>query len=810
MRLTQTLIFVLLLSLAALGQTNKGSINGTVTDPSGAAIPGAKVTVTNAGTKQSVTLTTSDDGNFSASLLDPVVYTITVEAANFKKAVVSDIKVDTASTQAVNVILQAGSISETVTVQAETPLLNTETGTVGQTITERQLQDVPLSNRSVLDLAITTPNVTGDVGSEDPGVGSGVPVPGFNLSLNGGRPGSTSILADGANNTGVGLARAVVSFTPETVQEFTVQTSGFSAEYGQTGGGVINLTTKSGNNRLTGTALWYHRNPATNAKVWGNGTNRPNNNLRYNQLSFTVGGPVFLPAFNEGGPYFYNGKDKTFFFVAAEPRYRRDFQVTDTLLPTDAMRAGDFRGLTRLTNGWAPTSVVNQYLAQSPAFASQIVVGGNANIYQQFVMSNGKLVPIVLQNIPGVTPTTTYQYCQYGDPRATIVNVNGVATPQCTPTVNAVSNPALNVIPQSFINPTAVKALGFLPNAGSYFLNSAGQLSNFVVNRFVQQDETRYTARIDHQLTKNDKLNFRFSYVPSVGAKGFGSDVNGSAGTYSQARQMVVGYNRIFSPTIINDLQLNYTRGRFSDDFGPAYSVNGGENVASDLGLPSLTSGGLPLFTAADGPNAFAAIGASGSTNNTNTERQYGLTDTVTWIRGNMSWKFGVQANHQLLDVTPFFGASGGSWSFRVLNTSSNRSTSTANGGISWASLLEGVPNNVIIRPSLLNYSYRWNNGAAFVQNDWKILPNLTLNLGLRYSLQMPRTEKNNLQGVFRPDLAQTFQFPTTLPAATQTALNNLRTTTGINLTSATRRSVCFCRSGRQIEISVRSRIYGF
>src|SRR5207253_4913056 len=135
--------------------------------------------------------------------------------------------------------------------------LNTETGTIGQTITQRQMQDLPLVNRSVLDLALTAPNVTGVAGSEDPGVTSGFPVPGFNLSLNGGRPGSTAMLADGVNNTGVGLARAVVSFSPETVQEFTAQTSAYSAEYGKAGSGIINITTKSGTNRFSRAGVWY-------------------------------------------------------------------------------------------------------------------------------------------------------------------------------------------------------------------------------------------------------------------------------------------------------------------------------------------------------------------------------------------------------------------------------------------------------------------------------------------------------------------------------------------------------------------------
>src|SRR5205085_10175404 len=116
--------------------------------------------------------------------------------------------------------------------------------------------------------------------------------------------GSTAILADGVNNTGVGIARSVVSFTPETVQEFTVQTSAYSAEFGQTGGGVINATTKSGTNDFNGIALWYTRYPKFHATPLTIGTApRPHNNLRYNQVSVTVGGPIFLPKFGEGGDH---------------------------------------------------------------------------------------------------------------------------------------------------------------------------------------------------------------------------------------------------------------------------------------------------------------------------------------------------------------------------------------------------------------------------------------------------------------------------------------------------------------------------
>jgi hypothetical protein len=719
MRAFQVLIFVLLSVAAICGQTNRGGINGTVTDASGALIAGATVTITNLGTNQSLTLSTSETGVYSASSLEPVVYRVIVEAPGFKKAIVERVKVDTASVATANVTLEPGTVQEQVSVTAETPLLNTESGTTGQTITERQIQDVPLFNRSVLDLAVTVPNVTGDVGSEDPAVTSGAPVPGFNLSVNGGRPGSTTILADGANNTGVGIARAVVSFTPETVQEFTVQTSAYSAEYGQTAGGVINVTTKSGTNELRGTALWYSRNPALNARVWTNGSSRPPNNLRQNQLSFAVGGPVFLPKFGEGKPALYNGKNKTFFFVAVEPRFRQDYLVVDTLLPTAAERAGDFSNLVRTTSGYLPTDVAARF---------NLTAVGPSTIYQQFTLVGNQLKPITLAS------GQTYQ-----------------------------PFPG-NKIPTAFLDPVAVKALQYMPQPGDYYLNGSGGVSNYALSRFVRQNETRYTARIDHNISEKDRVTLRYTLVPAIGVKGFGSDVNGSGATYSNSKQFLVDETHTFSSNIINDLRLDYTRGTFSDDFGPQFSIKDGQNLSAQLGLPSLTTGGMPLFllnTDTNGYNAFANIGSGGSTNNYNTEERYDINDIVSYVHGNMTWKFGVNLDHALLNVIPFFGASGGRWDFRVIQTSSNRSSSTSSGGDPLASYLLGVPNQVLIRPVLIPYYYRWNSGAAFVQNDWKVRPNLTLNLGLRYSLQLPRTEKYNLQGVFLPDQTQTYTLST-------------------------------------------------
>src|SRR5262245_5942619 len=170
------------LALAAsvlLAQTNKGSLTGTVFDRQGAVVPAATVTVTNLGTGESLKLSTSEAGAYSAPLLDPVSYRVAVEAAGFKKAVVENIKVNTADTSTVNVTLEPGQVTTEVTVVAEADVVNTASGTSGQTITERQIADMPLNNRSVLDLVLTAGNVTGVAGTEDPELGADIPVPGF-------------------------------------------------------------------------------------------------------------------------------------------------------------------------------------------------------------------------------------------------------------------------------------------------------------------------------------------------------------------------------------------------------------------------------------------------------------------------------------------------------------------------------------------------------------------------------------------------------------------------------------------------------
>ena len=475
-----------------------------------------------------------------------------------------------------------------------------------------------------------------------------------------------------------------------------------------------------------------------------------------------MGGPVYLPRFGEGGPALYDGHDRTFFFFAYEPRWRQDFVNQTTLFPTAAERAGDFRGLIRTNSGWLPTSVVATVrLGQSQCsgfsrdrqLSTSSTQSTMAGWFQSYLTGGAMVTASLARLLPG----------------------NGLVNgqPQCRGKYAGVDS--LERHSQSVHRSHCCKVDQIPAGSGTDYFLDGSVIRNAILNRQVTQNETRYTLRLDHQLTQANKLNFRYTLTPAIGVRNFGSDVNGSTGVFSDAKQILVGDDHMFSPTIVNSLKLNYTRGVFSEDFAPEFSINGGRNLATELGIPSVTSGGIPLFQisldGASSYNAFADIGSSGSTNNFNVEERFNINDVLYWTRGNSTWKFGVDLSRARLNVIPFFGASGGRWEFRTLNTDRTRANNVAAGGNSLASLLIGVPNQVQVRPLLVNYDYRWDAYAGFVQNDWRFKPNLTLNLGMRYSLQLPRTEKNDLQGVFRLDKTQTVTLTDAQRRATATGL---------------------------------------
>src|SRR6266481_1813213 len=718
-RVSQLLLFFIALTASLFAQTNRGGISGTVMDQSGAVVPNASVVIINAGTNATRRLTTSDKGSFILENLEPVTYRIEVSATGFKKAVLEDVKVDTSTVVSANLILKAGDVATEVTVTENAALINTESGTLGQTISERMLNDTPLPTRSVLDLAITVGNVTGDVGSSDPQLGSGSPLPGFNLQANGGRAGSMNMLADGISNTGVGLARETVSFSPENVQEFTVQTNGFDAQYGKSGGGIISITTKSGSNDFHGLALWYLRNPAANAAPFTQASvNRPVNNLRWNQFDGQLGGPVVIPRL-------YNGRNKTFFFFSGEPRYQSDKQQQAATVPTDAMRAGDFSNLVKLNgqNAYVPTSLKSQFPA------SAFLPNDNTNIYNQFTQVGKQFV---------IAPLAA-----------------GAIYPQFPG----------NKIPASMLDPTAVKLMQFVPKSNTpYFLDSNGILQNYVSYQYLSNQSTRYNMKIDHNFGSDNHLSVRWTAAPVVGVSANDPlyPTNGNSGSYSKSSQYTLSDTHILSPHIVNELRLAYTRADFSGQLSPEYDVKSGRNLSTENGLPSLTKGGLPLINIYDNMSSPANIGSQVSTLGYSLEQQYQIADNIYITRGASTWKFGVDLSRAMLNAESLYSLAGGNYQFRFVQTDQTGAAGTQStiGGNPVASFLLGVPNSIVLGNTDIPYYYRWGAAAGYVQNDWRVRSNLTLNIGLRYSLQLPRIEKNNLQGFLDPSLTKTMPLP--------------------------------------------------
>ncbi len=310
-------ILLALGGLVAYSQSNFGSIRGIVRDASGAAVPGATVTITVTSTQRSIKLTTNDSGAYAALSLEPVYYDVTAEAKGFRTTVINNVKVDTARETGLDITLQVGSVTETVEVTAEAPLMQTVTGAVINTVDQRTITEMPLNGRNTLELALILPGATGSAGTEMSELTTNEPLPGRELSINGGRVGSTQFFADGANVTSVALARMAISFTPDTIQEFSVQQANYSAQYAQAGGAIIQQTTKSGSNDIRGTLYWFHRQKALTANPFGaqrtavtNFDSRPP--LRRQQLGATGGGPVVIPKV-------YNGRNKTFWYGAFEP-----------------------------------------------------------------------------------------------------------------------------------------------------------------------------------------------------------------------------------------------------------------------------------------------------------------------------------------------------------------------------------------------------------------------------------------------------------------------------------------------------------
>ncbi len=327
----------LLTAPSLYSQTTFGSIVGTVSDPSGAAIGATEVDLTNLGTNEKRTQSTNADGFYQFVNLPPGQYSVEIQKTGFNGVKRSPVTVQTETTTTINIALQVGNVTQTVEVTAQTPLLQTETSSLGQVIDQRKTNEIPLNGRNPMALAALVPSVVtqGQAGGTPTGTN---PFAWGNFQMGGGMANQSMVWLDGSPVNGGYINIMALTPTQDSLAEFKVATSDLSPEYGRFAGGVINFTTKSGTNEIHGAAWEYLRNKDLNANTFfNNEADIGRGAFTQNQFGANFGGPVYIPKL-------YNGKDKTFFFVNYEGFRLRQGETFVETVPTAQERTGDLSG----------------------------------------------------------------------------------------------------------------------------------------------------------------------------------------------------------------------------------------------------------------------------------------------------------------------------------------------------------------------------------------------------------------------------------------------------------------------------------
>jgi Carboxypeptidase regulatory-like domain len=328
-------MFLLASTISVLAQTTNGNIQGTITDPSGAVIEGATVTARNVDTGLTLTAATSNAGFYALANVPPGRYSISIQGPNLKKYVREGVTVQTAATVALDIQMQLGGVSESVTVSADATQLETETSDVGATVQQSLVQNLPLevngTVRNPVQFITLVPGFVGNVGN-NPGDNST-----DDFKVNGGQEGGTDFLVDGVSISLVSPNTQMnKGVSTDGVEEFKVLQSNFSAEYGESGDGIVSLTMKSGTNDWHGSVYDYLRNRTLDANSWVNNTLGQKRSVNtQNDFGATAGGPIRIP-------HLYNGHDKTFFFFDYEGFRFRTGGTSPISVPNAAFQSGDF------------------------------------------------------------------------------------------------------------------------------------------------------------------------------------------------------------------------------------------------------------------------------------------------------------------------------------------------------------------------------------------------------------------------------------------------------------------------------------
>jgi len=700
------LFTVLLAGLPALAQLDTGSISGTITDPTGSVVANAQITATEVATGTTYSTVSSKAGYYVFPSVRTGVYKLTITSTGFKTTVSSGITVSIGAAAARDFVLQVGSVTETVSITASALALETESSDVAEAIQPAQVEDLPLAIgtalRSFSTLSFLVPGAVGP-GTSPGGAGGQIVA-----KINGGQTLGSEYLVDGittnrAENGSGGFD--MISPSIEAIQEFRVSISALPADIGRTTGGVANFNSRNGTNSYHGAIYDFYKNAALDGNNWFNNhflAANPSQTAAFgrppdtkNDYGITLGGPIRIP-------HVYDGKDKTFFFFGWEQlRYNTGSAIT-SLVPTPAVR-------------------------------------GETNPYFDFSSFLGA-------QIPGVTNPCTNSPMFFGQ-------IFDPLTQQNTGTPNECRSPfPNNQIPLNRLSTVAQKVLKLIPEP-----NFNGTGVNHIQDTADTITQTVYSIRIDENLGPKQKIwGFWSSRENSDQGNLFNlpPPINTCCPVSDQLGKLLrIGWEWTFTPTLINELTFGSNR---SNNLTYAKAVGQNPNWGAAIGLPNASGPTFPGLVFVGSPY-FANPSALGENSDaTDVDNGIILNDTVNWIHGKHSFKFGGTAAYHQYSFVSFIGGtcSGVSGCFTFYpGQTAGLITQQGNTGNAFADFLIGQSGDVNRIVDL--HAPRWisHNAAFFAQDDWKIRPNLTLNLGLRWSYETPRHEAAGDTTSFQPNV---------------------------------------------------------
>jgi hypothetical protein len=683
---------VLLLVPMAFGQSDRGTITGTVSDPTNAIIPGVTIVAINTDNSLKYETITTETGNYSLAQLPAGAYQLTAELPGFKRYVRQGINVLVAQTLRIDISLEIGAATDEVTITADAPLLRTESSEVSHNVTSTRLDELPILGIGGV--------LSGSAGIRNPYamvqlIPGATWTPNSLVRLNG-TPGNTqSFRVEGqdASNSGTPGVPAQSQPGVDAIQEVAIQTSNFAAEYGQVGGGVFNVTMKSGSNQIHGTAFDIFVNEFLNS---GNPfTNDPNTNprprARRNNYGFTVGGPI--------------RRDKTFFFVSFE-QFRETTIVNNQFqtIPTTAYRNGDFR-----------TAIRNIVIGTDP-LGRQMLEGMIYDPATTRAAADGRLFRDPFEN--NIIPRERF------DPVA--VKIQALFPPTSGPTADALT--------QNYIQPYDTSRVTEVPSVK--IDQQLGQ--NAKVSFFWQRTKT-----------SNPNGNTIFGQ-----SDGLPDPLTTALGTFQNAPLYRLNYDHTLTPRLLLHLGAGYRSNYF---FVPSVTRAGeptNYNAETELGLMgSIETGFFPPMSttiAANGTGGMKNFGSSAATNNITQSPTFNA--SLNWVKDNHSYKFGSEFRTE--GYPPRVrGNTAGSYNFSAAQTGQPFQSAPVNGtnvGFAYASFLLGQVNSVSISNPTFPRMGKKQLGI-YAQDTWKLTRKFTLDYGLRYDYSTYLREQYGRAPQFSP-----------------------------------------------------------